>query len=200
MTFVRYVLISVTFALLVNRSESLLWKDIKNLWNVIKKPVCKVVFGIACPIGVMVAQTAITATNPVAGAAASVYADAGSKACSIVKDNLCIRNLDGKTVIVPFSDKFTDYDKDSDGFITFKEFLEAVMSTVNISDPEDLILPFRDSDTDGDKKLNQEEFANSDFLFPDENERRNMESKNNADLLTVLRQLQNLEPEPQESE
>lgn len=200
MSFVRYVLISVTCLLLVNRSKSFLWKDIENAWNVIKKPACKVAFGIACPIGVMAAETAIKAKNPGAGVAASVGAAVGTEACSVAKDDLCKRNLDGKTVFVPFPDKFNDYDKDSDGFITFKEFLEAVMSTVNLSDPEDLIQPFSDSDKNGDKQLNQEEFANSDFLFPDENERRIMESENSADVLTVLRQLQNLELEPKESE
>lgn len=198
MVSIRHVLVSATCILMVTPSES--WwfitpkvkdffekdvvkffkEDIPQAINTVKKPLCKGFFGIACPAGLKAAAGAITVGTAGAGAGVVAGAVAGSVACSVAKDELCKRNLGDKTVFLPFSDNFDDFDKDHDGSITLKEFIEAVTSSVKLQDPQDLIEPFEHSDTNGDEILDPDEFAKSDFLFPDENDKRNMNSGGNT--------------------
>lgn len=52
-------------------------------------------------------------------------------------------------VILPFSDKFTDYDMNGDKLITYYEFKFAVSRSVNMADIEELREPFEFADFDG---------------------------------------------------
>lgn len=52
-------------------------------------------------------------------------------------------------VMLPFSDEFSDFDENGDKLITYKEFVSAVLRSVNMADPEELQEPFVFADFDG---------------------------------------------------
>lgn len=61
----------------------------------------------------------------------------------------CYFQVEMIEVILPFSDKYTDYDMNGDKLITYEEFVFAVLSTVNMADAEELREPFIFADFDG---------------------------------------------------
>jgi len=52
-------------------------------------------------------------------------------------------------VMIPFSDKMSDFDGNGDGCISYEEFVSAVERTVRLADNEELLEPFIIADLDG---------------------------------------------------
>lgn len=52
-------------------------------------------------------------------------------------------------VLLPFSDEMIDFDINGDKLITYEEFKHAVLSSVDLVEPEELQEPFTFSDFDG---------------------------------------------------
>ena len=54
-----------------------------------------------------------------------------------------------RLVLVPFSDRLSDYDQNRDGQIAYEEFVLAVLHSVRLADVTEIRAPFQASDLNG---------------------------------------------------
>ncbi|XP_053396798.1 EF-hand calcium-binding domain-containing protein 1-like [Mercenaria mercenaria] len=180
MKFFKYFLIAIVILALLDPTEGgWLRRKLKKLGRGIKKVAkktvkaikkvgCKILFGVGCPAAVGVVGTALTVgTTGVGSMIVGAGVIAGKHACHVRKSR-CKRSVEMTEVLIPFSDEMSDYDMNGDKLVTYEEFVFAVLGSVNLADPEELIEPFLFADFDGNGVLDTDEFNGAPFLFAHE--------------------------------
>ncbi|KAH3736729.1 uncharacterized protein LOC127851407 [Dreissena polymorpha] len=166
MLITRTFLVVLLAVLLVSPADS--WRIRvrgRKLQEAVKKVGCKLLYGVACPIAIQAVGSVIEAnTGGIAAPVVEPLKEAGADKCAVKADD-CKRSVSTSTIMVPFSDEFSDYDTNDDKQISYEEFVFVVIKTVTLADPSQLREPFFIADDNGDGVLDIDEFQGAPFLF-----------------------------------
>ncbi|XP_060600193.1 uncharacterized protein LOC132753714 [Ruditapes philippinarum] len=140
-------------------------KTATKAFNGIKRAGCRALYGIGCPFAVKVIGKALLSNDSSQEDRMIAFGvSLGKKACHVKKDK-CKRSVDMTEILIPFSDEMSDFDINLDKIITNDEFRFAVLTSVNLVEPDELREPFIFADFDGNGVLDSDEFKGAPFLF-----------------------------------